>query len=258
MMMTKMQKLNQLPVNAVMTTKELRQRGFTNQDLTRAGKEGVLANCGYGVWARHVPLCLYEALKAFQKESQSGHIGGRTILYLLLGAPEPGRIQLFDHRETREYPNTLNVSLQVQPIPCRIFDDEYFFDECCGIVECKGLYWSTPARALLESIDMIRNLDDCRIIIRAMEQLEGMDMDNLGQLLECCRREKVKRWFFYLASKVSRDWAWACTRDSVVRKALSNSIYSLHTPGMYVPDFRITVPEKLEREFPRYMPFALS
>ena len=76
-----MQKMNQLPVNAVMTTKELRQRGFTNQDLTRAGKEGVLVHCGYGVWARHVPLCLYEALKTFQKESQSGHIGGRTILH---------------------------------------------------------------------------------------------------------------------------------------------------------------------------------
>lgn len=89
-----MQKMNQLPVNAVMTTKELRQRGFTNQDLTRAGKEGVLVHCGYGVWARHVPLCLYEALKTFQKESQSGHIGGRTILHLLLGAPEPERIQL--------------------------------------------------------------------------------------------------------------------------------------------------------------------
>ena len=127
-----------------------------------------------------------------------------------------------------------------------------------GLQDTGKLYWSTPARALLESIDMIRNLDDCRIIIRAMEQLEEMDMDDLGQVLECCQREKVKRWFFYLASKVSRDWAWACTRDSVVRKALSNSIYSLHTPGMYVPDFRITVPEELEREFPRYMPFGLS
>lgn len=205
-----MQKMNQLPVHAVMTTKELKQRGFTNQDLTRAGKEGVLVHYGYGVWARHVPLCLYEALKTFQKESQSCHIGGRTILHLLLGAPKPERIQLFDHREAGKYPNAFNYSGRIQTVPCRIFNDEYFFDECCGIIERDGLYWSTPARALLESIDMIGNLDDCRIIIRAMEQLKEMDMDDLGEVLECCQREKVKRWFFYLASKVSRDWAWAC------------------------------------------------
>ncbi len=255
MNMTKKERISQLPNNAVMTTKELKQRGFTSQDLTRAKKEGLLVNCGHGVWARHVPLCLHGALKAFQKESQSCHIGGRTILYLLLGAPEPERIQLFDHRETREYPNILKVSLRVQAIPCRIFSDEYFLDECCGIIERDGLYWSTPARALLESIYMIRNLDDCRIIIRAMERLEEMDMDDLSSVMESCHSERVKRWFFYLASKVSRDWTWACTQDVVVQRALSNSTYSLQTPGTYVPDFRITVPEELEREFPRYAPF---
>lgn len=251
---SKKERISQLPNIAVMTTKELKQRGFTNQDLTRAGKEGLLTNCGYGVWARNVPLYLYQELKVFQKGSQSCHIGGRTILYLLLGAPAPEQIQLFDHRETRKYPNSLEVSRQVQTIPCRIFRDEYSFNECCGIIERDGLYWSTPARALFESIHMISNLDDCRSIIRAMERLEEIDMDDLIQVIECCHSEKAKRWFFYLASKVSQDWAWVCTQDSVVQKVLSKSTYSLQTPGSYVSNFRITVPEELEREFPRYIP----
>lgn len=145
MKMTKMQKMNQLPVHAVMTTKELKQRGFTNQDLTRAGKEGVLVHYGYGVWARHVPLCLYEALKTFQKESQSCHIGGRTILHLLLGAPKPERIQLFDHREAGKYPNAFNYSGRIQTVPCRIFNDEYFLMNVAvssNVTDCTGLLLS--------------------------------------------------------------------------------------------------------------------
>lgn len=107
-----------------------------------------------------------------------------------------------------------------------------------------SIYISAPERAFLECLHLAPEKIDPVECYHVMEGLTTLRPKLLQSLLEQCSSIKVTRLFLYMASKAGHAWY----------KRLDQSKFDLGTGsrtitkgGVYVAEFKITVPEELQK-----------
>lgn len=175
------------------------------------------------------------------------HVGGSTALgeeghahYLRLG--ESAHVWVYGEN----IPNWL-VKLPTNA-PIRIRPRSLFTDPKLGVTmgNKTGLPWdwgltlSTPERAILEAIDELPDQESFHTLDMVFESLTTLRPRLLSDLLQACRKIKVKRLFFVFADRHDHPW-----RKRIDPKAfdLGSGDRALAQGGKIHPRYRIMVPQ---------------
>jgi hypothetical protein len=103
---------------------------------------------------------------------------------------------------------------------------------------------STPERAILECLHLAPETMDVVECAQVMDGLTTLRPKLLQPLLEQCSSIKVKRLFLYLASRAGHDWL---KRLDTGKLELGSGDRTITKGGVYVAQYRITVPQELVR-----------
>lgn len=175
------------------------------------------------------------------------HVGGTTSLgeqghahYLRLGESAPVWIY------GESIPNwlvKLPMGAQIRTRPRSLFTDPKL-----GLIAGKttgqpwdwGLTMSTPERAILEAMDELPDHESFHTLDMVCESLTTLRPRLLSDLLQACRKIKVRRLFFVFADRHDHPW-----RKRVDPQAfdLGSGDRALVRGGKIHPRYRIMVPE---------------
>ena len=175
------------------------------------------------------------------------HVGGTTALgeqghahYLRLGESAP--VWVYGD----SIPNWL-VKLPMDA-PIRTRPRSLFADPKLGLIEGKttgqpwdwGLTMSTPERAILEAMDELPDHESFHTLDMVFENLTTLRPRLLSDLLQSCRKIKVRRLFFVFADRHDHPW-----RKRIDPQAfdLGSGDRALIQGGKIHPRYRIMVPE---------------
>jgi Transcriptional regulator, AbiEi antitoxin, Type IV TA system/Transcriptional regulator, AbiEi antitoxin N-terminal domain len=175
------------------------------------------------------------------------HVGGTTALgeqghthYLRLGESAP--VWIYGD----SIPNwlaKLPTDAQIRTRPRSLFTDPKL-----GLIEGKttgqpwdwGLTMSMPERAILEAMDELPDHESFHTLDMVFESLTTLRPKPLSDLLQACRKIKVKRLFFVFADRHDHPW-----RKRIDPQAfdLGRGDRALVQGGKIHPRYRIMVPE---------------
>lgn len=175
------------------------------------------------------------------------HVGGTTALgeqghahYLRLG--ESGPVWVYGEN----IPNwlvKLPMDAQIRTRPRSLFTDPKL-----GLIKGKttgqpwdwGLTMSTPERAILEAMDELPDHESFHTLDMVFESLTTLRPRLLSDLLQSCRKIKVKRLFFVFADRHDHPW-----RKRIDPQAfdLGSGDRALVRGGKIHPHYRIMVPD---------------
>ena len=175
------------------------------------------------------------------------HVGGTTALgeqghahYLRLG--ESGPVWVYGEN----IPNWLMKLPMDAPIRTR--PRSLFADPKLGLIEGKttgqpwdwGLTMSTPERAILEAMDELPDHESFHTLDMVFESLTTLRPRLLSDLLQSCRKIKVRRLFFVFADRHDHPW-----RKRIDPQAfdLGSGDRALVRGGRIHSRYRIMVPE---------------
>ncbi|SEO05854.1 Transcriptional regulator, AbiEi antitoxin, Type IV TA system [Gemmobacter aquatilis] len=104
-----------------------------------------------------------------------------------------------------------------------------------------GLTMSTPERAILEAMDELPDNESFHTLDMVFESLTNLRPRLLSDLLQACRKIKVKRLFFVFADRHNHPW-----RKRIDPQAfdLGSGDRALIKGGKIHPHYRIVVPEE--------------
>ncbi|MFC3052286.1 type IV toxin-antitoxin system AbiEi family antitoxin [Kordiimonas pumila] len=241
--------LQSAPHNTVWLASWLADQNISHDLQQRYVKSGWLEKVGTGAFKRKgEKISWLGGVYAVQKQAQRPiHIGGMTAL----------RLQGFAHylrsRENLQLfsPNGINLP--------RWFTN-YKWDEGKPILyhssllsEHKNSFLehnqngfdvtvSSPERAILEAIYLTPKQLDMVEVYQTLEGLANLRPKLLEKLLEECTSIKVKRLFLFMAKKAGHQWADFINTDNI---DLGTGNRSLSTGGVFISDFKITIPKEL-------------
>ncbi|WP_054006314.1 type IV toxin-antitoxin system AbiEi family antitoxin domain-containing protein [Cypionkella psychrotolerans] len=175
------------------------------------------------------------------------HVGGTTALgeqghahYLRLGESAP--VWVYGDN----VPNWL-VKLPTDA-PINIRSRSLFTDPKLGVTQDNktslpwdwGLTLSTPERAILEAMDELPDQESFHTLDMVFESLTTLRPRLISDLLQACRKIKVKRLFFVFADRHDHPW-----RKRLDPKAfdLGSGDRALAQGGRIHPRYRIMVPQ---------------
>lgn len=104
---------------------------------------------------------------------------------------------------------------------------------------------SAPARALMECLFIAPQSQDLVECLQIMQGLNNLNPKNVQLLLEQCTSVKVKRLFMYLAEKCGHSWFKHLNIEQI---DLGKGNRSLVKNGVYIPKYKITVPQEIEKD----------
>ena len=240
--------LKEWPKGAVFLTSWLTTNGYSNQLLNRYKKSNWLESVGVGALKQSGdPVTVEGALYALQHQADSTiHLGGKTALamlgkshYLELASK---KMILFGEAKEKLPSWMLNYSWKVN---LEYFSSS-FLPANIGLVEKEiknfSINISGAARAILECLYLAPKKQDLIECYELMEGLTNLRPNSVQQLLEACSSVKVKRLFLYMAEKAQHTWLNYLDRQKI---DLGKGNRSLVKNGIYVPTYKITLPEKL-------------
>jgi hypothetical protein len=103
---------------------------------------------------------------------------------------------------------------------------------------------SSPERAMLECLYLTPNKMDIIECYQVMEGLVNLRPVIIQELLEQCKSIKVKRLFLYMADKQKQSWFKYIDKAKI---DLGSGDRSLVKDGVYIKDYKITVPRQLAK-----------
>lgn len=243
--------LQQWPSNAVYLTSWLAGKGYSNQLLNRYKKSNWITSIGAGAVIKSGDKVTIEgAVFALQQQGEKSiHPGGKTALgllgmahylkfsnttYTLFGFKNeklPGWLLKYDWKLKLNYHHTSFLPPEI------------------GLTEWDmggySIKISGAARALMECLYLVPKNQDLLECYELMEGLNNLRPKLVQQLLENCTSVKVKRLFLYMATKAGHSWANFLDVEKI---DLGRGKRQLVDNGMYVPQYKITVPKVLENE----------
>jgi len=102
---------------------------------------------------------------------------------------------------------------------------------------------SSPERAIMEEMRLVRTNDDIEHSIQLLENLATLRPNIVQQLLAACTSIKVKRLFLWGAERIGHAWFELLDLSSVDLGAGKRQLYR---GGVFDPKYRITVPRQEE------------
>jgi hypothetical protein len=127
-----------------------------------------------------------------------------------------------------------------------LYHTKFIDDETVGISEIHhgtfSLSASSPERGIIETIYLSPKRLSFVEAFQMMENLTTLRPSVLQTLLECCNSVRVKRLFMMFAHKSGRSWA---KRLDSTRIDLGEGIRSLSLKGVFIPEYRVVVPQEL-------------
>ena len=127
-----------------------------------------------------------------------------------------------------------------------------FTDPKLGLIEGKrtgqpwdwGLTMSTPERAILEAVDELPDRESFHTLDMVFESLTTLRPRLLSDLLQACRKIKVRRLFFVFADRHDHPW-----RKRIDPQAfdLGSGDRTLVRGGRIHSRYRIMVPEEFAK-----------
>ncbi|MDP3196245.1 type IV toxin-antitoxin system AbiEi family antitoxin [Tabrizicola sp.] len=175
------------------------------------------------------------------------HVGGTTALreqghahYLRLGESAPVWV----------YGDSIPNWLAKLPMdaPIRTRPRSLFADPKLGLIEGKttgqpwdwGLTMSTPERAILEAMDELPDHESFHTLDMVFQSLTTLRPKLIADLLQACRKIKVRRLFFVFADRHDHPWR---KRIGPQTFDLGSGDRALVRGGKIHPRYRIMVPE---------------
>lgn len=114
-----------------------------------------------------------------------------------------------------------------------------FVDYSSDGIKCRI---SSAERAILECLHLVPNRFDMVECYQIFEGLVNLRPKLLQELLEDCNSIKVKRMFFYMASKVNHQWLEFLDQSRIDLGAGDRVIVK---GGVYISKYKISVPKEL-------------
>jgi len=248
---TKINQLLQLHhPGTVLLASWLKENGISHDLQHRYIRNGWLESIGYGALKRTGDqVTLTGALYALQEyASKPIHIGGRTALGMqglshyvelfqketLLFAPRGIKLpKWFKNFKWETEPVLINSS--AFPVRVGLIDQN---------IGSYSVLISSPARALLECLDMAPSRFDLFEAWQIMEGLPNIRPDAIQEILEQANSVKAVRLFLYLAEKAGHAWFKYLNINSI---NVGSGKRSIVKKGIYIPKYQITIPEDLGR-----------
>lgn len=245
-------KINQLlsmwPKNAVYLTSWLEEQDYSSQLLNRYKKSNWITSFGNGAVIKSGDKPRIEgALYALQKQGGSEiHTGGKTALSMLGKAHylefKRQNYVLFGAKGER-LPRWMIKQSWEQELN---FNSSSFLPSAIGLVEYEtngfSIQVSGAPRAMLECLYLTPRHQDILECYEIMEGLNNIRPKHVQELLEQCTSIKVKRLFLYLAKKAGHAWYEML---NLANLDLGSGKRKLVDHGLYIPEFKITVPKEL-------------
>ncbi len=248
--------LKDLPEGVAVPSAWLSERGISPQLVRKYVTSGWLTALAHGAYSRQVsPVNWQGVVIALQRLAQQPiHVGGLSALnlqglahYLPLGGES--RIHLWNHGRgfTRLPAWVLAISLSQQFVfhRQRLFDAAVVGEGLARLptrVRDWTLTASSPERAILEVLSLVGNTSAS--FTHAAELFEGLPALRpalVQSLLEGCASIKVKRLFFFLATRQDAPWS---RKLKVERVALGYGKRQVTRGGRLNVRFSITFPEQ--------------
>jgi hypothetical protein len=101
---------------------------------------------------------------------------------------------------------------------------------------------STPARAMLECLELAPARFDLEEAGLIMESLNALQPPMVQELLEKCRSVKAKRLFLYFAEKANHTWFKYLSTEKI---NLGKGKRSIVKHGTWISKYQITIPKNL-------------
>lgn len=250
--------LDAVPAGYLVDATWLTSQGIAYERFRDYVKRGWLERITRGVFRRPIPstaatptsnsidwkTCILSTQHIMDRDL---HVGGTTALgeqghahYLRLGESAP--VWVYGD----SIPNwlaKLSMDAQIKTRPRSLFAGKKL-----GLIEDKttgqpwdwGLTMSTPERAILEAMDELPDYESFHILDMAFGSLTTLCPKLLSDLLQACRKIKVKRLFFVFADRHDHPW-----RKRINPQAfdLGSGDRALVRGGKIHPRYRIVVPE---------------
>jgi hypothetical protein len=245
-------KINKLLQNVssgiVLLSSWLVKQGYSRDLQHRYIRSGWLESIGTGALKRSGDkVDLSGAIYSLQTQAGKNiHIGGRSALALqgyshylelyqkesTLYAPYGEQLPLWFVNFKWETDPIL-VSTNILPVDVGLVDHT---------IKSYSLKISSPERALLECLYLVPTRFDIQEAWQIMEGLTSLRPANVQELLVKCNSVKVNRLFLFLAEKAEHPWFKYINTENVKLGSGSRSIFP---GGVYVPKYRITIPQSL-------------
>ncbi|MEM7618831.1 MAG: type IV toxin-antitoxin system AbiEi family antitoxin [Pseudomonadota bacterium] len=245
-------KINKLlqthPPGIVLLSCWLAQKGYSLDLQKRYRKSNWLKSIGTGAMIRSGDDVGYDgAIYALQEQlSYSIHPGGRTALSLLGKAHyldlAAKKVILFGN-PNEKLPTWFKNYDWGQDLH---YHGSSFLPANFGLttldVKTFSIKISSAERAIMECLYLAPEKQDLLECYELMEGLTTLRPKLVQKLLEQCRSVKVKRLFLFMAEKAEHTWAKHLNQDII---DLGRGKRSIVKNGIYIPYYKITVPEKL-------------
>ncbi len=240
--------MQNLPYGTVLYSNWLRESGYSFSLQQSYRQNGWLSSIGKGVMVRTgQKLMLSGAIYALQQMAELPvHIGGRTAIglqglahYLEVNRRStwlfvPGGTKLpfwLEKNQWDTHPKIVSTSFL--PVEAGIIS-----------IETDGfeLKIAGAARAMMECLEMAPNHFELNEAWEIMQGLNALNPFTVQQLLVQCKSVKVKRLFLFFAQKAGHIWFRKLEIDKI---NLGSGKRSMVNKGVYVPEYKITLPENL-------------
>jgi hypothetical protein len=245
-------KINQLlskwPKNVVYLTSFLQEKGYSTQLLNRYKKSNWIITFGNGAIKKSEDDIKIEgAIYALQHQANLEiHPAGKTALNLI------GKVQYLEFATD----NYVLFGSKREKLPMWITTQKWetkiayfssnFLPNNLGLIdkEMNGftIKVSGAPRAIMECLYLAPKNQDLIECYEIMEGLNNLRPNLIQELLEQCSSVKVKRLFLYLAKKAGHSWYTMLNLDKI---DLGSGKRKLVETGVYIPEFKITVPKEL-------------
>lgn len=225
----------------------LKKNGYSDQLLKRYRSSGWLESLTKGVMYRTgSKLRSFAAISSYNEQMDKNfYIGAHSALelsgfshFVPMGKP----LLMIGHPTSERVPEWLEKSefeRELQFFSTNIFEKPQFY------MHKEGEYQfpvSVPEQAFLECLLLTPTHYSYMDLYYIMEQLTTLRPEILQLVLENTDNCKVKRMFLYMAQKAGHYWF---SRLDMNRTDLGSSKYQLTKSGIYIPEYKITVPKEL-------------
>ena len=225
----------------------LQKKGYSNQLLKRYRSSGWLESLSKGVMYRTGgQLRSFGAIASYNEQmGKCLHVGAHSALelsgfshFVPMGRP----LLMVGHPVSEVPPNWLRTCVferELQFFSTNTFSKPQFVNR---IEEGFEIAIAAPEQAFLECLLLTPTHYTYMDLYYIMEQLTTLRPEVLQSMLENTDNLKVKRMFLYMAQKAGHYWFEMLDKSKIY---LGTSKYQLSKNGVYIPEYKITVPKEL-------------